>query len=98
MIRSFRDNWLEQFYRHDKRSKHVPADAESRLFRKLQLLDDATADSDLRAPPSNHFEKLKGKLQDWHSIRVTDSWRLIFQWNGARGEASNVYLDNHSYR
>ena len=98
MILSFRDNWLEQFFRHDKRSKHVPADAESRVFRKLQLLDDATADQDLRVPPSNHFEKLKGKLQDWHSIRVTDRWRLVFRWNGGRGEASNVYLDDHSYR
>ena len=98
MILSFRDSWLEQFYRHDKRSKHVPADAESRLFQKLQLLDDATADRDLRSPPSNRFEKLKGKPQDWHSIRVTDSWRLIFRWNGGRGEASNVYLDNRGYR
>ncbi|MEK7245350.1 MAG: type II toxin-antitoxin system RelE/ParE family toxin [Pseudomonadota bacterium] len=98
MILSFRDSWLEQFYRRDKRSRHVPADAESRLFRKLQLLDDATADRDLRSPPSNRFEKLKGKPQDWHSIRVTDSWRPIFRWNGGRGEASNVYLDNRGYR
>jgi proteic killer suppression protein len=98
MIMNFRDNWLEQFYRHDRRSKHVPADAEDRLFRKLQLIDDATNDLDLRSPPSNHFERLKGKLQDWHSIRVTASWRLIFRWNGGRGEASDVYLDNHSYR
>ncbi len=98
MILSFRDNWLEQFYRNDKRSKHLPADAEDRLFRKLQLIDDATCDLDLRVPPSNHFEKLKGQRQDWHSIRVTGSWRLIFEWNGKRGEASNLYLDNHTYR
>ncbi len=98
MILSFRDNWLEQFFRHDKRSKHVLADVENRLFRKLQLLDDATADLDLRSPPSNHFEKLKGKLQDWHSVRVTDRWCLVFRWHGGRGEASDVYLDGHSYR
>ena len=98
MILSFRDSRLEAFYRLDKRSKHIPADAEGRLFRKLQLIDDATRDSDLRSPPSNHFEKLKGTLQGWHSIRVTDSWRLIFRWDGGRGEASKVYLDNHSYR
>lgn len=98
MILNFRDNWLERFYRDDVRSKHVPADAESRLFRKLQLLDDANSDADLRSPPSNHFEKLKGKLQDRHSIRVTGHWRLIFRWNGSRGEASDVYLDDHSYR
>ena len=98
MIVSFRDRWLDQFYREDKWSKNVPADAERRLFRKLQLIDDATTDADLRSPASNHFEKLKGKLRDWHSIRVTDSWRLLFQWNAVRGEASNVYLDHHTYR
>lgn len=98
MIRSFRDSWLERFYRDDVRPKRVPADAQSRLFRKLQLLDDANSDADLRSPPSNHFEKLKGKLQDRHSIRVTGRWRLVFRWNGSRGEASDVYLDDHSYR
>ena len=98
MIVSFRDDWLEQFFCDDRISKQIPANAQDRLFRKLQLMDDATNDLDLRSPPSNHFEKLKGTLQDWHSIRVTNSWRLIFQWNGTRGEASNVYLDNHNYR
>ena len=98
MIVSFRDSWLERFYRDDKRSKSIPTNLEDRLFRKLQLLDDATTDQDLRVPPSNHFEKLKGRLQGWHSIRVTEGWRLIFQWRGDRGEASHLYLDNHTYR
>jgi toxin HigB-1 len=98
VIVSFRDSWLEQFYRDDKRTKHVPANTEERLFRKLQLIDDATNDLDLRVPPSNHFERLRGRLKAWHSIRVTDQWRLVFQWNGSRGEATNIYLDNHSYR
>jgi proteic killer suppression protein len=49
-------------------------------------------------PQSNHFEKLRGNLEDWHSIRINRQWRLIFQWDGRRGEASNVYLDDHSYR
>lgn len=71
---------------------------EARLFRKLQLLDDAMSDSDLRVPPSNHFEKLRGNLLGWHSIRVNEQWRLVFQWNGARAEAAEVYLDNHGYR
>jgi proteic killer suppression protein len=98
MILTFRDTWLEQFYRHDRRSKHVPAVAEDRLFRKLQLIDDASSDLDLRVPPSNHFERLRGPLRKWHSIRVTGSWRLVFRWNGRRGEASDLYLDNHTYR
>jgi proteic killer suppression protein len=78
--------------------KHIPADAEDRLFRKLQLIDDASRDLDLRVPPSNHFERLKGPLRAWHSIRVTVGWRLVFQWNGRLGEATGLYLDNHTYR
>jgi toxin HigB-1 len=82
----------------DVRSRHIPPDLASRLFRKLQMLDDATTDQDLRVPPSNHFEKLRGKLQGFHSIRVNRQWRLIFRWEGHRGEASGVYIDDHSYR
>lgn len=98
MILGFRDRWLEDFFLLDRAGREIPSDLEKRLFRKLQLLDDATSDSDLRVPPSNHFEKLRGALAGWHSIRVNNQWRLIFQWNGNRGEAAEVYLDNHSYR
>lgn len=62
------------------------------------MIDDATTDQDLRVPPSNHFEKLRGSLADYHSLRVNRQWRLIFRWNNQRGEASDVYLDDHSYR
>ena len=70
---------------------------ESRLFRKIQMIDDATTDQDLRVPPSNHFEKLRGNLEGLHSIRVNKQWRLIFQWDSGRGEAIGLYLDDHSY-
>ncbi len=98
MILGFRDRWLQDFFIHDLPSRNIPSDLENRLFRKLQLLDDATLDSDLRVPPSNHFEKLRGALTGRHSIRVNNQWRLIFQWDGSRGEATGVYFDNHSYR
>ncbi len=98
MILGFRDRWLREFFLHDQTSRSIPSNLESRLFRKLQLLDDATEDSDLRVPPSNHFEKLRGNLDGWHSIRVNDQWRLIFQWNGNHEEVAEVYLDNHGYR
>jgi proteic killer suppression protein len=98
MIVSFRDGWLRDFFVNDVRSRNIPSDLESRLFRKLQMLDDATTDQDLRVPPSNHFEKLRGKLDGFHSIRVNQQWRLVFQWDGDRGEATGVYLDDHSYR
>jgi proteic killer suppression protein len=98
MIVSFRDAWLRDFFVRDARTRMIAADLEARLFRKLQMLDDATTDLDLRVPPGNHFEKLKGVLVGWHSIRVNEQWRLVFRWHGGRGEASGVYLDNHSYR
>jgi len=98
MIVSFRDAWLRHFFLEDVRSRRIPADLDIRLFRKLQILDDAMTDADLRVPPSNHFEKLKGALAGWHSIRVNEQWRLVFRWHGGKAEASDVYLDNHSYR
>ncbi|MGB7098572.1 MAG: type II toxin-antitoxin system RelE/ParE family toxin [Xanthobacteraceae bacterium] len=70
MIVSFRDAWLRDFFVEDIRVRGIPADLATRSFRKLQMLDDATSDADLRVPPSNHFEKLKGTLAGWHSIRV----------------------------
>jgi proteic killer suppression protein len=96
MIESWHDSWLKNFFEKDDASKRIPADLRDRLFRKLQLLDDAVMNSDLRVPPSNHFEKLSGTLEGWHSIRVNDQWRLVFRWS--EGKARQVYLDNHSYR
>jgi proteic killer suppression protein len=61
MIADFRDGWLRAFFVDGVRSRNIPADLEDRLFRRLQMLDDATTDQDLRVPPSNRFEKLSGK-------------------------------------
>ena len=98
MIVSFRDKWLRVFFVEDVQSRNIPPDLESRLFRKLQMIDDAMTDQDLCVPPSNHFEKLRGNLAAFHSIRVNKQWRLVFRWDGGRGEAEDVYLDDHSYR
>jgi proteic killer suppression protein len=98
MIVSFRDEWLRAFFVEDRQSRRIPPDLQNRLFRKLQMIDDATSDRDLRVPPSNHFERLRGNLAGFHSIRVNDQWRLVFGWDGNRGEAEGVYLDDHSYR
>jgi len=98
LIQSFRDRWLRDFYLEDKTSKKIPAEIVDRLFRKLQLIDDATCDLDLRSPPSNHFEKLRWNLVGKHSIRVNKQWRLVFVWSGEHGEAQDIYLDSHDYR
>ena len=98
MIAGFRDAWLRAFFVDDVRSRNIPSDLEARLFRRLQMIDDAVTDRDLRVPPGNHFEKLRGRLAGFHSIRVNQQWRLIFRWDGERGEAGGIYLDDHSYR
>ncbi|GAA0550990.1 proteic killer suppression protein [Rhizomicrobium palustre] len=98
MITGFRDEWLRAFFVDDIRARQIPADLEDRLFRRLQMIDDATCDRDLRVPPSNHFEKLRGALEGFHSVRINKQWRLIFRWDGTKGEASGLYLDSHTYR
>ena len=98
MIGSFRDEWLRAFFVEGIHSRNIPSDLEGRVFRKLQMIDDATTDQDLRVPPSNHFEKLRGNLAGFHSIRINRQWRLVLRWEGGQGEAEGVYLDDHSYR
>lgn len=98
MIHSFRDNWLRDFFLEDKFSKKIPAIIETRLFRKLQIIDDATGEVDLRSPPSNNFENLKGKLAGKCSVRVNRKWRLVFEWSEEHAQVSEIYLDNHDYR
>ena len=49
------DEWLRAYFVEDTRSRHIPSDRESRLFRKPRLIDDATTDQDLRVPPSNQW-------------------------------------------
>ena len=98
MINNFQDTWLREFFENDTNHKKIPASIRGRLFRKLQIIDDATCDLDLRSPPSNHFEKLAGPLKGKCSIRVNKQWRLLFVWNGTTGEADEIYLDNHDYR
>ena len=67
MIIGFRDEWLRAFFVDDVRSRNIPPDLESRLFRKLQMIDDATTDQDLRVPPSNHLRSCAATSPD--SIR-----------------------------
>ena len=92
MIVSFRDEWLRAFFVEDCQ---LPETLESRLFRKLQMIDDATNDQDLRVPPSNHFEKLRGNLAGFHSIRVNRQWRLVFR-KGRRPRRSGRRLSGRS--
>lgn len=98
MIASFREAWLRAFFVDGAISRPIPANLEKQLFRRLQMIDSATTDQDLRVPPGNRFERLRGNLEGFCSVRVNQRWRLIFRWDSNRGEASDLYLDDHSYR
>ncbi len=54
--------------------------------RKLLYLHDAAELRDLRVPPGNRLEVLKGKLAGHYSIRINDQWRIVFRWEGGNAE------------
>jgi toxin HigB-1 len=70
--------------------KGFPADIATVARRKLRMLDSAQRLSDLRAPPSNRLEALKGDRAGQHSIRVNGQWRLCFIWHD--GNARRVEI------
>lgn len=96
MAVDFRDAWLERFYEQDKGHRKIPVNIKNALYRKIQILDAANREDDLKVPPGNRFEYLKGKLIGWCSIRVNKQFRLIFKWD--EGVALQTYLDSHNYR
>lgn len=99
MIGSFKDgqdSFLCQFYLTGLRDGKIPASIEKPLRRKLTILDVASSEKSLHAPPGNNYERLKGNLEGWSSIRVSIQWRLIFKWRD--GHAYEIYLDPHKYR
>jgi len=58
--------------------------------RKLLFLHDASELRDLRVPPGNRLERLKGRWKNFHSIPINDQWRVIFRWEG--GNALDVQV------
>lgn len=96
MIKSFRDDWLQEFYQTDRNTGPIPATIVSALKRKLDIIDAAVSEADLRVPPGNRFEHLDGRMFHLCSIRVNKQYRLIFEWSN--GQAREIYLDPHTYR
>ncbi len=89
MIESFRDRETEKVFRRERSRRFSGSLARSAL-KKLLLLDAADSIQDLRSPPGNRLEKLAGDRSGQHSIRISDQWRVCFQWNA--GHAANVEI------
>ena len=62
--------------------------------RKLRMLNNSQDITDLKIPPSNKLEKLKGSLREYHSIRINDQWRIIFKWKNGNASAVEI-IDYH---
>jgi toxin HigB-1 len=92
MILSFRDRRTEDLFNgtHSKAGHAIPKSIWPAAIRKLDLLNAAHDLRDLRVPPGNRLEALKGKLAGYHSIRINEQFRLVFQW--ADGNAQQVFI------
>jgi proteic killer suppression protein len=81
MIRSFADKEAGRIWSGEV-SRRVPADIQAVARRKLRMLNNAASLLDLRIPPANRLEALKGSRKGQHSIRINDQWRICFRWSG----------------
>jgi proteic killer suppression protein len=96
MIGTFGNAVAEDLF-HDRKSKSTrsfPNELRRTARRKLLYLHDATDLQDLRVPPGNRLESLKGNLKGFHSIRINDQWRLVFRWSGGQSHDVQI-LDYH---
>jgi toxin HigB-1 len=93
MIRSFADDETALIW-SGRRSRKLPHEIQAIALRKLRLIHQAKAVTDLRAPPGNRLEVLKGARKGQFSIRVNDQWRICFNWT-AGGPTDVEIVDYH---
>jgi len=92
MIRTFNDKLTEALHNGQSSIRFKAIEAVAR--RKLDMLDAANRLEDLRAPPGNRLEALKGDRRGQHSIRINDQWRLCFVWRDGGAEQVEI-VDYH---
>ncbi len=93
MIKSFGNKETEQIWLGE-RSRKLPSDIQAIARRKLRMLNNAHSLKDLRIPPANRLEPLKGSRKGQYSVRINDQWRICFTWE--RGDAFKVeVVDYH---
>ena len=93
VLRAFRDKDTERVWGRE-RSHRLDLFTQRAALRKLLILDAAEALGDLRVPPGNHLEKLRGDRAGEYSIRVTDKWRICFRWTPAGPDEVGI-VDYH---
>lgn len=93
MIASFRHRDTERLFARE-RVRRYPADLLTTMPRKLRLIDAAVVLDDLRIPPGNRLEKLRGDRAGQHSIRINDQWRVCFEWRDGAAHGVEI-VDYH---
>jgi toxin HigB-1 len=95
LIVSFADKATEALFHGEtgKAIRRIPSDVRSVAVRKLDMVNAAQELKDLRVPPGNRLEALKGELKGRHSIRINDQWRVTFRWEN--GDAHDVEIDDY---
>ena len=94
MIRSYRNKDVRELFEDGKRLKGIPANVQRRAVSKLQMIYAARNLDDLKVPPGNRLERLKGDRRGQHSIRINDQYRVCFRWRD--GDAYEVeVVDYH---
>ncbi|MBW8076463.1 MULTISPECIES: type II toxin-antitoxin system RelE/ParE family toxin [Metallibacterium] len=89
MIKNFADKEAVKIW-DGTPSRRLPADLQTIARRKLRMLNNAENLNDLRVPPANRLEALKGDRRGQYSIRINDQWRICFRW--ADGDAHDVQI------
>jgi toxin HigB-1 len=92
VIRSFADRETERTFQRLP-GKRLSLDVQRIAYRKLVVIDAAESINDLRIPPGNRLEKLKGNREGQHSIRVNERWRICFRWKA--GDAYDVEITDY---
>ncbi|HOU12622.1 MAG TPA: type II toxin-antitoxin system RelE/ParE family toxin [Anaerolineae bacterium] len=92
MIRTFKCAETEKIFQR-QRSRKLPSDIQQVALRKLRMLNRAVTLNDVRVPPANHLEKLKGEREGQYSIRINDQWRICFEW--LEGGVYNVEIADY---
>jgi len=96
VIQSFADPATRDIWNGivNARTRRFPRDLLPIAHRKLDMMHAAADLKDLRSPPGNRLEELKGRLRGHHSIRINDQWRIVFRWTPG-GPAGVRLLDYH---
>ncbi|MDZ7845238.1 MAG: type II toxin-antitoxin system RelE/ParE family toxin [Anaerolineales bacterium] len=92
MIRSFNNKETKKVFAREY-SRKLPESIQQKAYRKLRMINNSIDLNDLRLPPGNRLEKLRGDRAGQHSIRIDQQWRICFEWSD--GDAYKVEITDY---